>query len=828
MTNRKPPGSADPRATKSDGPPRRQDASPSARGGAAPVRRQPTGEDRAPTSAAARFGSASPRELTDPPERAPRSAPPRQSRQPDDQHRQPPTKPTRNRSPSAKSRAARKPRRRIWPWLVAGLAATFAAVAGIAIFAADSLVPVDTIRDHLVAEVKARTGRDLVVGKRAALSLWPRPSVSLTDVTLSEPPAMGRAPFARAATVEAEAEFWPLLTGQVKLERLTLRDPVVQLRVDRDGRRNWDFADASAERIRYAQAKITTDAAPLPKDLEDFAKGSTPSMASNGRQRPELPLHRIEVVNGTLRHTDERTGATEIVTAVDARIAADDLAAPLSIEGKGTWRNRTVSTSAELRPFRAVLEKRQVAVRSEMKGEGFAVTYAGNALPSSGTDLDGKITVKAASIQDVSAWIGRPLGGGSANGPLDLSASTRADASGIALNDLQVAVNGMTAAGNVTIALAGPQRPRLAGNLQLSAIDLDQLGAIRALDGQARDQPPPTAAPASIDDLLKPKAAMPAAPALKPQVRGFTGRPGWSDEPINLAAFGQIDADLKLAFAGLKSAKLKTGRGQLALSLANKSARLDIQDLQLYDGRAKGVITADATNAAAAVVGANIALDGVSALEFLRDAGGVDIVAGKARIAAALAGQGASERQIVETLTGKAEIAMANGAIIGISIPKILQALSQGRNPSFERVPNDRSDFSELAGSVNIVNGLAQNQDLRFTTREVRVTGAGAINLPARTIDYVARPKLTGPQTIQVGQMTLNVGQVEVPVKIAGTFDKLAVAPDFGVVKNPNHALEAVKQLDKKEVESTVKGVIEGDPNAKAKARDFLKNLLKQ
>lgn len=719
------------------------------------------------------------------------------------------------------------------------MGATLVALAGSLVLAADSLIPVDTIRDRLVAEVKARTGRDLVITKRPSIALWPRLAVSLIDVTLSDPPSMGRTPFAKASAVEAEAELWPLLSGQVKLERLVLKDPVIDLRVDQNGRRNWDFAESlPAAPIRYAQAARTTDAAPLPKELEDFAKGATQPQSSSGKSANELALRHLQIVNGTVRHADARTGVDETVTGVNATLVADSLASPLKIGGQGVWRGRAVSANTEASPFLAVLERKPVALRTSFKGQGFEVSYAGNLDAGTAAGLDGKITIKAASIQDLSIWVGRPVGGGIANGPLDVTATARSDANGIAFNDLALAVEGMTARGNVAITLNGVPRPRLAGNLQVSALYLDQLAAVRALDGRAANQAvvpasttqqPPPAAPSSIDDLLKARPAGPAAAPLRPQVRGFTGRPGWSDEPIEVSALGFIDADLKLAFGALTASKLKTGRGQVALGLNNKVARLDIQDLQLYDGRAKGVITTDGTNPASAVVGANVTMDGISTLDFLRDAGGVDIVSGKARISASLAGQGTTERQIVETLTGKAEIAMGNGALIGISIPKVLQALSQGRQPSFERVSSDRSDFSELSGSVNIVNGLAQNQDLRFTTREVRVTGAGTINLPARTIDYVTRPKLTGPQTIQVGQVTLNVGQVEVPVKITGTFDRIAVAPDLaGVVKNPNQAIDAVKQLDKKEVESTVKGVIEGDPAAKAKARDFLKNLLKQ
>ncbi len=716
--------------------------------------------------------------------------------------------------------------------MVAGLAAVVLLGTAAAVFAVDRLIPVDAIRERAIAEVKARTGRTLTIGEQASVSLWPRLAVVLNDVTLSEPKPMSTSAFARAASVEAQAEIWPLLTGKVKLERLVLRDPVILFRIDRNGRRSWDFAaDTASAPVRYAQVGRVTDVTPRPKELEEFAKGATPPSApesTSSTADDRAALKSLQIINGTLRHLDERTGKSDTLTGLTATLTADNLAAPVSVEGHATWRGKVVNASAVAQPFRAVIDQKPFAVRSTFKAPGADISFAGNVALAAGPDIDGNLTVKAGSIQDISAWAGLPLGGGIANGPLDFKANTRTNAAGVTLSEMTLAVDGMTVRGNAALAMAGMPRPRLTANLQASAVHVDQVTAVRALDGRASaPQPSAVAAPAlpaSIDDLLKAKPATPA----RPQVRGFMGRNGWSDEPIDLTSLGLFDADVKLAFAALTAGKLKAGNGQTAITLTNKVGRVDIADLQIYDGRARGTITADATNASLPVVGANLLIDGVSSLDFLRDAGGVDIVAGKARISTSLSGHGQSERQIVESLTGKAEIAMANGALVGISIPKILQALSQGRQPSFERVPSDRTEFSELSGSVNIVNGVAQNQDLKFTTPQVRVTGTGTVNLPARTIDYVARPKLAGPQSIQVGQMTLNVGNIEVPVRVAGTFDKIAVAPELqGIVKNPNQAVEAIKKLDRKEAESTVKGVLDGDPAAKAKAREFLKNLIK-
>ena len=77
--------------------------------------------------------------------------------------------------------------------------------------------------------------------------------------------------------------------------------------------------------------------------------------------------------------------------------------------------------------------------------------------------------------------------------------------------------------------------------------------------------------------------------------------------------------------------------------------------------------------------GANLTLDGVSALPLLKDALGFDWLEGRSTIALALAGQGVSERQMIETLNGKVDMATVNGAIDGIDVGKLLRNIERGR-----------------------------------------------------------------------------------------------------------------------------------------------------
>ena len=97
---------------------------------------------------------------------------------------------------------------------------------------------------------------------------------------------------------------------------------------------------------------------------------------------------------------------------------------------------------------------------------------------------------------------------------------------------------------------------------------------------------------------------------------------------------------------------VKIGPSRLTLKLDNKVAKVTLQDMQVYDGRGRGVLTLDGSGQVP-VTGLNLAFEGVSALPFLKDALGFDWLEGRGTITLALAGQGVSERQMVETPEAK-------------------------------------------------------------------------------------------------------------------------------------------------------------------------------
>ncbi len=674
--------------------------------------------------------------------------------------------------------------------------------------------PIDGVRERLVQDIKARTGRDFVVSGSTSLTLFPRLAVSFANVSLSAPPGMGGEPTLKAQALEAEVGILSLLSQNAAIRRLVLSRPVIELRDDAEGRRSWDFAAAEVGRVRLAQAT------------------SGPSQAPYGRRAPggaqlaaaleKLFPTSIRVIDGTVRYIDERAGVRHECGSLELELVANDIGGPLEAKGDFAWRGEKMTFVGALSTIRAVLEEQKGRLTFKLAGRPIEASYDGALDVASGLALDGLVGVKASSARDLASWLGGRMDAGQPDpGALSLSSSLASTDGRVSLSRLTASLGNTSLDGALTIETRGV-RPHLRGNLHLSELDLGRI--------LIRPGPPGAAAPAArpqadpIDDIL----GRTDAPAKGPQVRGFTKRAGggldWSDERIDFAPLGYADADLALSVDRLVHKDLKTGPSRLSLKLEGKIANITLEEMQLYGGRGRGQLRLDGRGEVP-VTGANLTLDGVSALPLLKDALGFDWLEGRSTIALALAGQGVSERQMIETLNGKVDMATVNGAINGIDVGKLLRNIERGRFGDLGASAGEKTAFSEFAGTYTIANGVAQNQDLRLVSDSLRATGSGSVNLAARSLDYTVTPKIQARASGE--RVVINLGSLEIPVRIEGPWDK----PNFSV-KGQEQILEAVKEIGKniksKDVEEALKGLFGSGDGQRVKPRDLLDKFLKK
>lgn len=709
------------------------------------------------------------------------------------------------RPPSRSQRSPRRPKllHTVLLWSVVSTAALAVASASFLFIAA----PADLVRDQIVHRVQERTGRDLTIAGKTALTFFPSMGLRLQEVTLSSPPGMSAGPMARAAEMDVQVPLWPLLRGQLEVGQVVLRRPELNLHVDGEGRRNWSF--------RRPEGKQTS--------IARTAGGGVGSNAGKLDARRSVALSDVHVEDGTIRFVDERRGREVEVTGLNLEIGLDSLDASLEARGNFTLRGQMVDVTGQLDSLAVLLAGSPAQLALRLSGQLGEATYEGSLATADAPTLSGTLSVDSGSLGRLASWLGSTLLE-DAEEPLTLKGKLETTSNSISLTDTNARVGNTSVSGFAVLETRRNTRPRLSTELKLSALDLTKW---LSTDGIASSETG-SARPA---DASRGRSRHPDNG--QPQVRGFLARHGWSDVPFNTARLDLVDADVRLSVDRLTYREFETDSARITVTLADRVLHATIDEMRLYGGSGRGAMRMD-VSAETPMLEANLQLEDVAGLQLLQDATGFDWIDGRGRVALAITGQGHSELEVVSTLDGEAEFVFHDGALVGFDIPKMINGLHQGRIPRLERNKAERTSFKRLSASFTINDGIAENRDLRLESSLMQVTGAGVASLPSRTINYVAKPKLLAAASAQRSGQT-SPG-FELPIRITGSWDR----PDFeanfdDVLKNPGEVIEAAKEVGKrirgKDLKEALRNFLNDDDvepgSTKQKARDLLRQFIK-
>ena len=174
-------------------------------------------------------------------------------------------------------------------------------------------------KGELTAQARTFLGRDLVINGDIEISLLPAPALVAGDVRLANAEGASAAEMVRLKSLEVRISPAPLLGGNIQVETVKLVEPVIELEVLADGRKNWVFTTAEGE----SEPAATDGKAPA-------TAGGVPQAASE----PPVRLDSFVIENGTVIYRDSTSGTVEQIGGVNARIAAASLSGPFDSSGR--------------------------------------------------------------------------------------------------------------------------------------------------------------------------------------------------------------------------------------------------------------------------------------------------------------------------------------------------------------------------------------------------------------------------------------------------------------------------------------------------------------
>jgi len=248
------------------------------------------------------------------------------------------------------------------------------------------------------------------------------------------------------------------------------------------------------------------------------------------------------------------------------------------------------------------------------------------------------------------------------------------------------------------------------------------------------------------------------------------------------------------------------------------TVQASINKFKLHGGTAQGKLTVD-TRQREAVVAGTFAMAGVNSLALTKGVSGFDWLSGRADASIEIAGGGEALDDIAKTLTGKAHMTVASGAIEGLDLPMIVSDAKEGNLKKWEREAGRSTPFDKLEANFVIEKGIASTEDLSLTGPNVAMSGEGRTDLVRGRLNYRLKTKVTAltPEQAPTADAAKGEGKGEeraalaVPLVIKGDWDKPEISPDLENALKDTDSLAGTAKLFGKSVEKLTDGKVKAD-----------------
>lgn len=475
------------------------------------------------------------------------------------------------------------------------------------------------------------------------------------------------------------------------------------------------------------------------------ASGSSSSGDSSGETVRDLHLGDVRIVDGRASYADAAAGKQYSASDIDLVIRLASLAEPLEAEGTLIFEGAPSRVDLVLTSLRNILNGEPANLKLDL---ALGDTEAGGDLvvkTKDGLAFSGPMKLNAPNLPQFAKLAGATLTEGPGFDNLSIEGAAVGGPTSLRLTDAKIVFDKIDATGDLALEWSGA-RPKAVGSLAAGTLDL-------------RPYLPP------------------------PSENGNAGFPAWSEEKLDFTSLRNVDADLNLTADQIFLNGMKIGASRLKLTIVAGRMTADIPELGLYGGGGSGQLVVDAQKATPTIRG-KFDFGSVDAQPFSLDLLKTDRLLGLGGLNLDFSASGSSQAAIMRSLDGSGSFDIADGAIKGVNIAKLVRSVMElqqsGLNPSalsnaiaVAQRPDEQTDFSEFLSRFAIDNGLVDAPTISLTGPFLTMTGTGAVDLPGQTLDLRLSPRASTSMDGQSGK------SLAIPMRVTGSFSQPTITIDI-------------------------------------------------
>ncbi len=508
----------------------------------------------------------------------------------------------------------------------------------------------------------------------------------------------------------------------------------------------WPFITSRSvevERFILTEPDINLVRAKSGKVNWNIASSEAPAEggASGGEFR-DIHLGDVRIINGKARFLDRVADKTYEAEDIDVSVVLKSLKEPLEVDGTMVFQKEPSKINLILTNLAEIMNKEPSNLKLDAKIGDTSVGADLTLVTKDALAYSGPVSLDAPDLPALAALTGTVLADAPGFDRLALSGDVEGGDTSLRLDNAKVGFDKIDAEGIMTLDWSGA-RPKAGGVLSTDELDL--------------------------------------RPYMPPPVENAQGFPEWSTAKMDFSSLRNIDADFDISTKAVYLNDLKFGESRLKLNILNGRMTADIPELAMYGGQGSGSLVVNARSATPSFSG-NFDLSSVNAQPFSMDLLKNDNLLGLGSFKFDFTANGASQAAIMSSLDGEGGFDIADGALKGVNIAKMVRAVGEfkeGFNPAAlqsavtaARGANESTDFSEFLSSFKVTDGLVNAPTITLNGPYLTMKGNGSVDLPGQTINLRFSPRATTTIDGEGGK------SFSVPVLVGGTFSKPTIGID--------------------------------------------------
>ncbi len=612
-----------------------------------------------------------------------------------------------------------------WKWII-GIFALVLVVIVVTVYAILATYDFNDLKIIAADTVKETTGREMMIGGDIKLDIGLTPSLVAKNISFQNADWGTRPEMVHIKRLEVQVDLLPLIRGDISIKRFVIIEPDILIETDKKGLSNIIFKQAE------------------PGTQEEKA-------TSEGDSLLGVTVNRILIEKGRFTYRDGESGKMFVTTLDRLSTMAPDAESPLEVEIRGSYNNNPFEVAGTLGPLLALADpERESPLNLKAKAGGASLGVEGKIKDlMNGKGLALQITGEGKSTSDLAQLA--DAGDVPEMGPFSLAMKI-SDASGktYQLSDLKISIGSSDIKGSLGLDIAG-KRPKLTAVLSSEKLDLRSIAT---------------------------KDKGEAKKGTKGQ--GKSRKKVFPNDPLPLDALKQIDADLSFRVKKLLLPRVAVRELNLEADLNN--GRFVLKPLKgiIGGGSLKGHLEI-LPKGKGVFLTTNVKVEDCKLGEMLKEIIDEQILDGQIELELDARGRGNSVAEMMAGLNGKIVIVMGKGRInnkyIELAGGDLSSMIFRLVNPSAEKM--DFSVVNCLVTRFDIKRGMAKSTALVFDTDIVGVVGDGTVNLKNERLNMSIRPSpKKGLGGGILGKLTLSLGELAKPLRLAGTLSEPSLALD--------------------------------------------------